>query len=656
MGDYPQALNYAMAANKYYEGRSRNRRGSLRLLRNDFHNHAYTMRLMQLGFVYVKLEDYDHAIEAFNKAKFYDIAGYPESQYIYRGLAEAYRGKKQYDKAIEFHKKSCELADKMPNSFRKVYIYASYARTLRELNRHAEAVPVIKLAIQAIESQRSFLQSEGLRASFLEDKLSIYNAMIGSLVALNRPEEAFEYAEHSRSRAFLDILGNKTDLSKGKAREFIGKERELKSRIMQLESMLADQGGTPSTGGRKKAAASDKQTSNKDDEQTTEPEDEEPDESNTVDRAALRKEFEAAQAEYYALLARIRSDDPETASLLTVSPLTLRETQALLDDNVQMLAYYVLPKRTIVWSITKQKVTMRSILIDKDSLMKLVRQFRHAIESRANKYVVNNLSRELYNLLLKDIVAQGSAELVIVPHDFLHYLPFQALMTQDDKYMVEKYSINYLSSASLLQYVVEKRKGAKESLLAFGNPTLGSASEDLVFAEREVNDISANFPKSEIYVKKAATRVMLRQRSAAFSILHFATHGELNETNPMESSLRLAVAGDDSGRLTTRDIFNLDLKASLVVLSSCETALGKIATGDEVIGFTRAFIYAGSPSVVTTLWEINDQATSLLMLDFYKNLMTRNKSEALRISQINLMKKYPHPFYWSPFILSGDYR
>jgi CHAT domain-containing protein len=124
----------------------------------------------------------------------------------------------------------------------------------------------------------------------------------------------------------------------------------------------------------------------------------------------------------------------------------------------------------------------------------------------------------------------------------------------------------------------------------------------------------------------------------------------------MESSLRLAVAGDDSGRLTTRDIFNLDLKASLVVLSSCETALGKIATGDEVIGFTRAFIYAGSPSVVTTLWEINDQATSLLMLDFYKNLMTRNKSEALRISQINLMKKYPHPFYWSPFILSGDYR
>jgi CHAT domain-containing protein len=270
--------------------------------------------------------------------------------------------------------------------------------------------------------------------------------------------------------------------------------------------------------------------------------------------------------------------------------------------------------------------------------------------------VVNNLSRELYNLLLKDIVAQGSAELVIVPHDFLHYLPFQALMTQDDKYMVEKYSINYLSSASLLQYVVEKRKGAKESLLAFGNPTLGSASEDLVFAEREVNDISANFPKSEIYVKKAATRVMLRQRSAAFSILHFATHGELNETNPMESSLRLAVAGDDSGRLTTRDIFNLDLKASLVVLSSCETALGKIATGDEVIGFTRAFIYAGSPSVVTTLWEINDQATSLLMLDFYKNLMTRNKSEALRISQINLMKKYPHPFYWSPFILSGDYR
>jgi CHAT domain-containing protein len=425
---------------------------------------------------------------------------------------------------------------------------------------------------------------------------------------------------------------------------------------MQLESMLADQGAVPAAGGRNKATASGKQVSNEDDDLTTEPEDEESGESNTFDRAALQKELQAAQTEYYALLARIRSDDHETASLLTVSPLTLRETQALLDDNVQMIAYYVLPEQTIVWSISKQKVTVRSISINKDSLMKLVRQFRHSIESRANKYVVNNLSRELYNILLKDIVAPESVELVIVPHDFLHYLPFQALVTQDDKYMIEKYPINYLSSASLLQYVVEKRKEAKESLLAFGNPTLGSASEDLVFAEREVNDISAYFPKSEIYIKKAATRGKLRQRSADFSVLHFATHGQLNDANPMESSLRLALDGTDSGRLTTRDIFNLDLKASLVVLSSCETALGTIASGDEVIGFTRAFIYAGAPSVVTTLWEINDQTTSLLMQDFYKNLMTRNKSEALRISQINLMKKYPHPYYWSPFMLSGDYR
>jgi CHAT domain-containing protein len=121
----------------------------------------------------------------------------------------------------------------------------------------------------------------------------------------------------------------------------------------------------------------------------------------------------------------------------------------------------------------------------------------------------------------------------------------------------------------------------------------------------------------------------------------------------MESSLRLTRTEKDNGRLSAGDIFSLNINAYLVVLSACETALGKINRGDEIIGFTRAFIYAGTPSIITTLWKVNDMATYMLMSEFYKNLKTMRKADALRAAQLNLMKTYRHPFFWGAFVLNG---
>jgi hypothetical protein len=134
---------------------------------------------------------------------------------------------------------------------------------------------------------------------------------------------------------------------------------------------------------------------------------------------------------------------------------------------------------------------------------------------------------------------------------------------------------------------------------------------------------------------------------------HFATHGELNENDPLASGLLLAPGGKDDGRLEVREIFGLDLTAQLVVLSACETGLGQLSTGDELIGLQRAFLYAGTPAVVTTLWKVDDRASFVLMREFYDRLAKTDPGLALQAAQRAAMKEFPHPFAWAAFGLTG---
>ena len=172
-------------------------------------------------------------------------------------------------------------------------------------------------------------------------------------------------------------------------------------------------------------------------------------------------------------------------------------------------------------------------------------------------------------------------------------------------------------------------------------------------------------------------------------VKHFATHAELNENDPLSSAVLLVKDAKEDGRLEVREIFGMDLKANLVVLSGCETGLGKLSTGDELVGLTRAFIYAGTPSVMASLWKVDDASTAQLMSNFYRNLKTMTKVEALRQAQLALIRgsgqsellarrgvggigklgetassalpvpsslsiSTSHPYFWAPFVLVGD--
>jgi CHAT domain-containing protein len=172
-------------------------------------------------------------------------------------------------------------------------------------------------------------------------------------------------------------------------------------------------------------------------------------------------------------------------------------------------------------------------------------------------------------------------------------------------------------------------------------------------AQDEAETIAKDFPKAKVLVRKEATKTAFTSLGPQFSHIHFATHGRFDPDQPLQSGLLLAKDGRSNGFLSLGELYSLRLQADLVTLSACETGLGKVRNGDDVVGLTRGFLYAGSNTIVASLWEVDDQATSYLMQQFYADLKTNNKGEALRQAQLAARKKFNHPFYWAAFQLTG---
>jgi len=228
-----------------------------------------------------------------------------------------------------------------------------------------------------------------------------------------------------------------------------------------------------------------------------------------------------------------------------------------------------------------------------------------------------------------------------VPYDKIHYLPLHALELEGEP-IIKHHPVIYFPSASLIKLC--KNKGSKRlnSCAAYG----------IVF-EDEARRIAGLF-KVKPYLGRSATREQVIETCANKDILHFSCHGKFDTGDPLSSGIVLY----DGAVLTAREIFNLKLNCQLVTLSACETGVNERNPGDELIGLTRAFLYAGAPSVVVSLWSVDAASTQELMLEFFKEIKKgANKAEALRKAQIKVMenKEYSHPYYWAPFILVGDW-
>jgi len=592
--------------------------------------------LNALGNVYQRAGNTTEAIKVYERAlgiiKEFGLKTPVEST-LYQGLGRLYLEQKEFPRALENLQKALEIAERLQHAPVIQQASSQIANLFLQTEKPSEAIAYYRKAIDSIESARSLLESEEFRSSFFEDKRRIYAGMILAHLQTRNLAEAFNYNERARSRAFLDILGSKVQLAKGNLLE---EERALQARISTLRAKIAAQGEKG--------------------EEVGEAEDVE--ETDTSQESQLRQELEEAQKAYGEFLAKVRKENKEQASLMSVEPLTLKELQELLDPGVSVLEYFVVRQAVLLWVVEKERLRFVRIPIDRTELVKKVSALRDAIYQVGEKEKFQSHAEELYKLLIEPALADiRGKELLIIPHDVLHYLPYQALVSDKGRYLIQDYPIYYLSSASLMQFTREKRrasKGKDERALVMGNPSLGDQSFNLRFAEREAKEIARVYPKSAVYLKTEATKPRTVSLSPDYDILHFAVHGEFDQDDPLSSGLLLAAGGKGEGKLKASEIFSLNLKADMVVLSACETGLGKVTNGDEIIGLTRAFIYAGAPSVVTTLWKVNDRASYELVQEFYTNLKTAKKSEALRQAQLKIMKEFPEPFFWAAYELNGE--
>jgi len=339
--------------------------------------------------------------------------------------------------------------------------------------------------------------------------------------------------------------------------------------------------------------------------------------------------------------------------LMTVEPVTVAEVQTLLPKGAVLIEYFVTESYLVTWVIDGRRVDVHRVRLDRDALVAEVRSFRGAIAGHAPLGEIETRGRALFDMLLAPASKRlAGKRLVIVPHDVLHYLPFSALRSSAGRWLMEDHSLGTVPSASVLKFLVTKGANASDRVLAIGNPDLGPALA-LRYAEREVRAIGERHPAATVLTRGDASEKRVKQEASAAGLLHFAVHGELSETDPMSSALLLTPGGGEDGRFEVRELLAMELSAKLVVLSACETGLGKLSRGDELVGLQRAFFYAGTPVVVSTLWKVDDRASFTLMRAFYDGLRSTGPTDALRAAQRAQLVDSPHPFAWAAFGVTG---
>jgi CHAT domain-containing protein len=278
---------------------------------------------------------------------------------------------------------------------------------------------------------------------------------------------------------------------------------------------------------------------------------------------------------------------------------------------------------------------------------------------------------ELYQTLFPKAIRahlpqDDGAKLLLVPHRRLSVIPIMALKDSTGQYLLEKYSCHQVPGIGVLlrtSEILEKRpkpgKIQGNEMLLYGNPTMPNWGREVLpplsGAENEVKTIAGKF-QAEFLIRAEASEHAFKSDSQNKRLLHLATHGISFDASPLESFVALAPGSGEDGQLSAAEILEMKFEADLVVLSACETGLGKIS-GDGVEGLARSFMASGVPSVLVSLWNVDDEATKELMLAFYENLdKGLDKAEALRQAQLKIMRtpKWRHPKYWAAFVLYGE--
>lgn len=582
-------------------------------------------------------------------------------------MGVAHRALGEPDQASDFFAQAIRLGIEIeyPSVVPPALLQGAMVR--RDQGRLEEARESVEKALEIIESTRRNIAGQQIRTSYLASKRMYYEFYIDLLMKLDQlhPEGgykalALEASERGRSRGLLDLLAEgRIDVDEGISPELREREGRIAFDLKSIQDAL---------GSGRLSAAREKE---------------------------LKDQLADVYKRQVELEWDIREQNPRYARVRYPNPLKTEEIRGGLDEETALLEYAIGKERSTLFVLTRGKLSSYPL----PSAAEIARQagvLRGAVEreSLQTRKAYLESASQLYRMLVEPAVSAGALagkkNLLIVPDRDLYYIPFETLLTRADAggsyadlpYLLRQYAISYVPSASVLAGLRQPRPagtGDSRSLVAFAPfaPPAGAAAQGagltrreggqsfraLPASRQEVFGIGELYPGSALeFVGDEATEDNVKRNPAVAAArrLHFATHAQLDERYPEYSSLILArsPSGQEDGYLRVQEIFGLKLSADLVVLSACQTALGKEVTGEGLIGLTRAFFYAGAPSLVVSLWNVIDAPTPDLMLDLYTQMDSlHDKSRSLQKAKLDLISRrprYAHPSFWAPFILIGE--
>lgn len=396
----------------------------------------------------------------------------------------------------------------------------------------------------------------------------------------------------------------------------------------------------------------------------------------------LKKKLQDAQREYIGYINQLEAGGNGLAALYKIEPLDLVKVRKNLPADMAVIYYLLGEDNLYIFYVRTDAIGFKEVPVNGAAFANLVNLFRHNISDRGGAVRMGdidpaaftptndsaarrverlrNVSNKLYDALIAPILPElaGVRRIGVIPNGILHFVPFQALMPTDGhaRFLLDEYAVFYLDTLTVMQKDAPAPQPATLQMIAFAD-----ADKTLPATEEEARAIRGVFPDARVFVGAEATENRAKDLSESGGIFHFATHGVLDFSDITRSYIVLAPNAEtgDDGRFTIEEVWGYWWgDASLVSLSACSTAQGELTARGKAVNPASAFLNAGAPTVLATLWNVDDNATARLMSLFYSNMTTMEKIDALRAAQLELAKdpNTVHPYFWAPFALIGDWR
>ncbi|MEP6518287.1 CHAT domain-containing protein [Microcoleus vaginatus] len=650
---------------------------------------AEATALAGIGSTYIASKEWSTALNPYNQAL--KITRHLNDQVkettVLNQLGKIQTALGQHSTAIENYNQALSLSQQIGYKTEEAHIIYNQAILNRQQNNLTVAQTEIETAINIIENLRTQIGSQELRQSYFARNQDYYQFYIDLLMQLHRKNpdkgydaQAFHASERARARSLLELLSEASaNIRQGVDPQLLAQEQNLQQQLSDFQQ-------------RKYQIVIAKST------------------QEAVDE--IQQKIDTVLKEIAQIEAQIRASSPRYAALKYPEPLNLQQIQQqVLDDNTLLLEYSLGEERSYLWAVTKTSFTSYE-LPSRTEIEATAKNFRDTLTketTRTSPQMVAESAELLSQMILAPVASElGNKRLLIVADGALQYIPFSALTLEKSEVpLIVKHEIVNLPSASTLAILrrdMGTRQPAPKAIALFADPVFSPNDERLKgtsISPATKNQTVENLPVEAQQLQRSASEANIYWTRLPFSrteaeqilalvpddlekpafdftanrttatnpdlsqyrIVHFATHGFANSRHPELSGLVLSLVDEkgtlQNGYLRVNDIFNLNLPAELVVLSACQTGLGKDIKGEGLVGLTRGFMYAGAPRVVVSLWSVEDQVTSELMTRFYKKMLQDKlaPAAALRSAQIEVLQlpEWQSPYYWAAFGLQGEW-